>query len=292
MAGLLDPKSRMIDSRITSEGRRKIANGTFAVRYVSVSDPIASYDGDQNGVYVERDVNLNFESCESPFDTIIPVTDDDSFLIPYLTTSGTLNSRNKATNVKNQKVTASVSKVTSGSTEAITNSRISRTRDPILSDPGLSSFPSFYRYKIEDSGSFKDVPSVSTIDDVESLMADFRLSTRPNFMFLPPRQLNGSPLGTYKDIREETAVNPSVFFNELSASSPARFTFSSRTDTHSLALQMFEENSGSLSKLEIVDYGGIRIGSEMRRVYFAGKLMNDGFNTPTFVNLFTITVKE
>ena len=292
MAGLLDPKSRMLDSRITSEGRRRIANGTFAVRYVSVSDALGSYEGDSTGVYVDRDTNLSFESSESPFDTIVPITDDDSFLVPYLTTSGTLDPRNGAVDVQGQKVTPAVSKVSSGSIEAISNARIARTRDPILNDPGLSSFPSFFRFKLEDSGSFKDIPSEASIDDVESLMADFRLSTRPNFMFLPPVQAGGLPLGTYKDIREQTSVNPQEFFVELSASSPARLTFSPRTDTHSLVLQVFEENSGSLSKLEIIDYGSASFGTETRRVYFAGKMMNDGFDAPTFVNLFTLTVKE
>jgi len=292
VAGLLDPKSRMLDSRITSEGRRRIANGTFAVRYVSVSDSLASYTGDQEGVYVDRAVNLCFEPNESPFDTIVPVTDDDSFLIPYLTTSGALNPRNGATDSQNNQVPATSSRVVSGSIEAIANSRIARTRDPILNDPGLYSYPDFYRFKIEDSGSFKDVPSVASIDDVESLIADFRLSTRPNFMFLPPVQVGGTPLGTYKDVREGASVNSAEFFTELSASSPANFSFSQRTDNHSLVIQLFEENTGSLSKLEIVDYGRTIIGNETRRVYFAGKIMNDGFETQTFVNLFTITVKE
>jgi len=282
----------MLDSRITSEGRRRIANGTFTVRYVSVSDSLASYTGDQEGVYVDRAVNLCFEPNESPFDTIVPVTDDDSFLIPYLTTSGALNPRNGATDSQNNQVPATSSRVVSGSVEAIANSRIARTRDPILNDPGLYSYPAFYRFKIEDSGSFKDVPSVASIDDVESLIADFRLSTRPNFMFLPPVQVGGTPLGTYKDVREGASVNPAEFFTELSASSPANFSFSQRTDNHSLVIQLFEENTGSLSKLEIVDYGRTIIGNETRRVYFAGKIMNDGFETQTFVNLFTITVKE
>jgi hypothetical protein len=292
VAGLLDPKSRMLDSRITSEGRRRIANGTFAVRYVSVSDVLGSYQGDSAGVYVDRDTNLSFESAESPFDTIVPITDDDSFLIPYLTMSGTLDPRKGASTVAGQKAVAGVSKVTSGAIEAISNSRIAKTKDPIVNDPGLLSSPAFYRFKLEDSGSFKDIPSEASVDDVESLMADFRLSTRPNFMFLPPVQAGGNSLGTYKDIREQTSVSPQDFFMELSASQPAKLNFSPRTDTHSLVLQVFEENSGSLGKLEIIEYGSASFGNEMRRVYFAGKMMNDGFDAPTFVNLFTLTVKE
>jgi hypothetical protein len=282
----------MLDARITSEGRRRISNGTFAVRYVSVSDTLASYEGDSQGVFIGRDVNLSFESHESPFDTIVPVTDDDSFLVPYLTTSGTLDPRNGASGVNGQQVTADIMKVTSGSMEAMSNARIARTRDPILGDPGLIAYPSFYRFKIENSGSFSNVPSTATIDDIESLMADFRLATRPNFKFLPPVQADGTALGTYTDIREETSVDPKSFFNELSGSTPAPIALSSRTDTHSLVMQVYEENSGSLGKLEVIDYGVANIGLEPRRIYFTGKLMNDGFDAPTFVNLFTITVKE
>jgi len=292
VAGLLDPKSRMLDARITSEGRRRISNGTFAVRYVSVSDTIASYDGDSQGIFVDRDANLSFETCESPFDTIVPITDDDSFLIPYLTTSGTLDPRNGARDSKGNPVVANSLKIASGSMEAMSNSRIARTRDPILGDPGLVAYPSFYRFKLENSGSFSNVPSQASIDDVESLMADFRLASRPNFKFLPPIQQNGTPLGNYTDIREQSSTDPAIFFNELSGSSPASIGLSLRTDTHSLVMQLFEENSGSLGKLEIIDYGSVKIGLEPRRVYFAGKLMNDGFDAPTFVNLFTITVKE
>ena len=38
MAGLLDPKSRILDSIITEEGRRQIINGGMKIRFATFSD--------------------------------------------------------------------------------------------------------------------------------------------------------------------------------------------------------------------------------------------------------------
>ena len=59
-------------------------------------------------------------------------------------------------------------------------------------------------------------------------------------------------------------------------------------------MQMFETDTDSLlfKKLDVIDYGEIISTTDENRpnkhIFFAGKVMLNSINIPTFVNLFTI----
>ena len=71
--------------------------------------------------------------------------------------------------------------------------------------------------------------------------------------------------------------------------------FKNTSDDNNLLMQMFEidESRSLLKKLDIVDAGvfydeeDINLKYE-KRVFYAGKVFLDSFNTPTFINMFTI----
>lgn len=89
--------------------------------------------------------------------------------------------------------------------------------------------------------------------------------------------------------------------NRVSLKSPYTFNFKQyktvyfdkTSDQNNLIMQIFEDGPDSkLIKLDIIDAGSFRDEkSEFypeKRIFYAGKIYMDDFNTPTFINIFTI----
>jgi hypothetical protein len=74
MAGILDSKSRVIDTFVTEEGRYRILKG-LNVKYISFSDDTVSYKGvstDDDDIDVSK---ILFEAVSSQHDTLLPNTE-------------------------------------------------------------------------------------------------------------------------------------------------------------------------------------------------------------------------
>lgn len=72
--------------------------------------------------------------------------------------------------------------------------------------------------------------------------------------------------------------------------------FSKTSSDNNLLIQIFEDGDKSLmTKLDIIDAGYFTVNNDInnrleKRVFYAGKIYYDDFNTPTFVNIFTIII--
>lgn len=69
--------------------------------------------------------------------------------------------------------------------------------------------------------------------------------------------------------------------------------FKKTSADNNLMIQMFEKNNNLLKKLDIIDAGTFLDTNDPNKkfdkhVFYAGKIFLDDFNTPTFVNIFTI----
>ena len=82
MAGILDNRTRVLDTVITNEGRRQAATGKMNVEYVSFSDASAIYALDtlvSGGLdFTSR---ITFEAGNLPQDSIVFETDDSGNLL-------------------------------------------------------------------------------------------------------------------------------------------------------------------------------------------------------------------
>ena len=100
------------------------------------------------------------------------------------------------------------------------------------------------------------------------------------------------------DTKKDTSGD--ISFSKVFRNSPLRvikefktITFEKTSKENNLIIQMFQKNKNLLQKLDIVD-GGLFIDSNdpnsrfEKQVYYVGKIYLDDFNTPTFINLFTI----
>lgn len=300
MAGLLDSKTRVIDGKLTSRGRMSLTDGGFEVKYVSFSDSGANYEDDGNGVAVEP-LRIGFEMSSTANDEITITTDNFGSLNSFAGADSVLNADGTTTqtvgNVTGSSSTLAI--ITSGSLESFKNQRLISTKNALLDDPGLSISPTQASFVVSDSVPFNGEPSVSSIDDVESLFADRRLSKSIRFQYLPPIQRtitsvgNEVLLGEYVDVREDPLTEQEIE-DQISSSQSQKFTFSKLTKSNEVCIQLFESSSSGLEKLDIIKYGELQQrteGGAQRNLYFVGKVYDDSFGNATFVNIFDVVLE-
>jgi hypothetical protein len=163
----------------------------------------------------------------------------------------------------------------------------------------LIASPSSLSFDVTDTSPFNGEPEESSIDDIEGLFSDKRLGRSRRFMFLPPVQRtissvgNESQLGNFLDVREKR-INEQELEEQISILPSQVINFSKYTEKNELCIQLFESSSDGLLKLDVVKYGQLKKRSssgKQRDLYFVGKLFDDGYGNPTFVNLFDLVLE-
>jgi hypothetical protein len=169
----------------------------------------------------------------------------------------------------------------------------------LFTDLGLSFSPGRVEFSVSDVSPFDGEPSSSSVDDVESLFADKRLGRSIKFQYLPPVQRtittvgNEAPLGSYADVREE-GITEAELESTIAKLQSQRVFSSKYTDRNEVCMQFFESSSSGLTKLDIIRYGELQARGDtgkQRSLYFVGKVYEDGYGNPTFVNLFDLVLE-
>jgi hypothetical protein len=300
LAGLLDDKSRVIDAILTLSGRSQAMAGGLRVRYVTLSDSGFSYVGDSSEIAVYSSASLGLECFSTPWDTITVETDESGMMLGFAGDNFSVTPDGKAVMSGSLDLSAEISReINRSSLDSFKNLQVISTRNKFLNDPGLSTTPNEYAYTITNTFPFAGEPPKSSIDDVDNFFTDKRLSNLPNFRYLPPTQRSRSDaaaaesLGNYANLSEENDYASRDPIKALSNLEGVSVKFSSRTEDSTLAIQIFEEGSDYVQKLDVVRYGPIGISPEGSQsvVYFLGKVYEDGFKAPTFVNIFTMVLE-
>ena len=94
MAGILDPKERVLDTIITPTGRSQIAAGELKIEYASFSDRQMYYTVESNGEITDPGNRLSFEAYATDADVIIQEISDNVSLAPFKTDSFVLRDGN------------------------------------------------------------------------------------------------------------------------------------------------------------------------------------------------------
>jgi hypothetical protein len=317
MAGLLDPKTRVLDTVITNEGRRQAATGKMNVEYVSFSDASAIYALDtlvSGGLdFTSR---LTFEAGNLPQDSIVFETDDSGNLLAnfvdgdngYRVRAGkvfpvlTGSTRFEAPFISGSQFASLATTLLSSSLENFKKLSILSSPEPF--DINFNEFiidKTQLTYKINDSNpiSSAGIQEID-IDKVESIFFDKRLSHVPNFQYMPPinkpriGKTSSVVLGTYKNLNQAPYVSYADLAVELSASQNTGYSydieFTETSRQNNLLCQFFEVYSDGMKKLDVIDYGIFPPdeNGNAHHVFFVGKVFIDSNNTPTFVNMFTL----
>lgn len=207
MSGILDSKSRVLDTVITTEGRRQLALGGVDIQYVSFTDASAFYRADIASGSQDATSRLYLESCQLPQDDIVFLADDDGNIMPFRNSDGVQVAGGR---ILQYSFTATTGSVIEGSTQrviAISGSTFASVADTLLAS-SLDNFRKMYliaskdqifeddtfgigpdniEFVITNDRPINDPASYSAhVNSIDSIFSDPRCSHLANFKYLPP----------------------------------------------------------------------------------------------------------
>ena len=204
VAGILDPKVRIIDTVITQEGKRQIAQGGLRAVYASVSDAKTFYDGKIASGSLDATTRIYFETpIESLNDSIIMESDDSGKLLGYpvqgsefYSTDGIITGRTSVSGTLSyanpqsaEGFSSLADKIVSSSIDRFKNLYTIGTRDggELLSEK-MEINPKAYTFTINNKFPFNQGPSsaIGNVDYVDPLFFDELFGNTINFQYLPP----------------------------------------------------------------------------------------------------------
>ena len=223
MAGILDSKTRVLDAVLTEIGRRQISSGKLKIEFASLSDASAYYEGGDSGPGPsDATSRIYFEAPgKKKQDLITFETDDSGALLGYpdmesisINGDDLFQKDGKATDINSLKFVSGSSNFASLASGIVTSSidnfkqmymigttenefgPANLSREFKLSSDKLS-------FRILNTHPFPNGPqfSINSIDAIECLFLDKRLSNVDNFKFLPP--MVREPVSSPFSVREE-----------------------------------------------------------------------------------------
>ncbi len=211
--GILNSKNRILDTIITIEGRKQLAQGGFDIQFVGFSDKFTFYEADAVSGSADASKRIYLEAVSLPQDRITLEADDSGRLMPIELegnlglSKGKILSGSSLTrkDVVTDNTFASLSnEIISGSINNFDKLRIIGSKDLVFDTEEFNLSKKSINFPITETAPLSDnsVKHIN-INDVESLFQDKRLSHIPNFKFLPPinkrtpEQPDGGFLGTF-----------------------------------------------------------------------------------------------
>lgn len=295
MSGILNNKSRILDTFITQEGRRQMAAGDLRIEFVTFTDDATYYKADIASGSTDATQRIYLECCNLPQDQITFEANDAGRLNPFKNLSGI--------NVRDGRIVSSSLNTVSGSTLSGSNISYTQLTGSAFSSQSTellnSTLQNFKQLRILgtagrllDSDSFElsqnniefaiteERPIPSNVRDynhltrMEGLFSDPRLSKVTNFKFLPPINKNKDKLVDTTDpvvipdelkigdFRPWGLVDPleiDEIVRELSYYEQIGYckelNFDPTSRNNSLIGQFFEVGNNALTKLDVIDYG-------------------------------------
>lgn len=325
MSGILDNRLRIMDTILTLEGRRQIANGDLKAKYVSFTDSNVFYGADVASGSADVTNRIYLEQSHLPQDQITFEADDSGKIKPFKNKSGilALNGKILAKTVVQETVggpaneqieilagdtfTSTANSLLASSIENFKNLYIIGTNDPLfLEDELFEVHPTSHQFSINTFLPLSFSNYTKVIGNMPSLISDEKLNNVINFQYLPPiNKVQDSSI----DKTDETKVAPFLIgdyarlnpFDDYSqsdleedlAESEANgfkktFKFGPTSLKNMMVTQFFELSKEELKKLDVIEYGSYKREGSIRQVFFVGKVLVDEYESDTFVRLFTL----
>jgi len=301
-----------MDILITDEGKRQASMGELKIHYATFTDRHAFYreEPGTDKVVDDATARIYFECASRQQDQLVVETLSNGKIKAFKTSDFDLEGTNiasgslsQAAGIKNVFLTGSqfvgkANNIISDITKNFTDQQILGQTDPFADTSGFTISPESTKFTISDTSPIsKDGIKVASLDSVESLFQDRRLSHMPNFKYMPPKNLPtmggdlGSDLGTYANWTQKEVLTIQDLMENLSGRDYVDVEFTETSRDNNLMMQPFEFRPDSVDKLAIIDFGTFPDEdpySPGKRVFFLGKLYTDSHNATTFVNLFTV----
>lgn len=313
MSGIIDPKLRILDTYITEEGRRQISSGKFKAEFFSLTDSSTFYSKTDTTASGSQDFisRFNLEASNLPQDQITFEIDDSGKLVvrELLPISGSnisvlngqifsgsfrgivnqLSSSQELSNISKQLVSSTINN--------FANLRLLGS-SPLYDDKpdDLLVYPDKCTFTI--TPNTLNNAKVGQLDHIESLIADKRFSHLPNYKFLPPINKKQSTLtqptllGNFVQINQEPILSydqlKPIFEKLENEGYCQELSFVETSKDNTVFCQFFEAGNGTMTKLDVIDFGSFFVGDKVKHVFFVGKLFQDSTGSHTFVNMFNL----
>jgi hypothetical protein len=207
VSGLLDNKTRVLDTIVTVEGRRQLSRGGIDIAYVSFTDQATFYKADVASGSQDATKRIYLESCQLPQDQITFQADDAGNVQPFGNADGIPQSPGKIVNYTYTGVTSSVvggdiqttaaargldftrlaDNLLGASADNFKKLMVLSTHDNVFEEEDFLAGPDVVSFTINDDRPIR-YPSQYTahVNSLDSIFSDVRFSRLPNFKYLPP----------------------------------------------------------------------------------------------------------
>ena len=216
MSGILDNKSRVLDTIVTLSGRKQISSGKLQIKYVSFTDVLTHYQADLISGSVDATTRIYLEQCSLPQDQITLEADDSGRIQPFnndmdvtvkdgqfisysfdAPTSLVLTGSGQSSYLlRGEEFASTAGLLLESSLQNFNKLRSIGTKDKLFEEDGFGFGNSNVEFVISNERPINN-PSrfAANINHLESLFNDVRFSNVENFMFLPPvnKQSDSTP---------------------------------------------------------------------------------------------------
>jgi len=207
VSGILDNKSRVLDTIVTLAGRKQIASGKLQIKYVSFTDASTYYAADLISGSADATTRIYLEQCSLPQDQITLEADDSGRIKPFgndagitvkdgqilaysfdaLTSSVLTGSNQGLYFVRGTEFASSAGLLLESSINNFNKLRSIGTKDRLFEDDGFGVGNSEIEFVVSNDRPISDSSHFAeNINHLDSLFNDVKLSGVKNFMFLPP----------------------------------------------------------------------------------------------------------
>jgi len=325
MSGILDNRTRIMDTIVTLEGRRQMADGKLRIEYVSFTDNSTFYDPDVVSGSADATNRLYFEQCHLPQDQITFESDDSGKLKPFKNSKNVnVSSSGKiyvssSTNIKfltGTEFTSTAEGLVVSSISNFNNLQVIGTKDYVFENEGFELGPSdinyIVNYSIENNQEKlktefdKNFVENRSLEEFPSLFNSKWLENVINFKYLPPINksnqsvdksnpsfLDSNKIGNYQNLKSNSKKYDHVLIekdleNLEKKGYKKSIIFDPTSMNNNLVSQFLEISNVEMHKLDVIDYGTYINNGKSRHMFFVGKIKTDADDSQCFINLFTI----
>lgn len=304
MSGILNNKTRVLDTVLTTEGRRQIANQDFDISFASFTDAGVFYEADLVSGSTDPTSRLYFEAPSAlRKDQITIVTDDSGLMLPFYGAGDDLFiSNNKvfvsgsSSRMQRNNFIDSINQLLDTSIDNYINLRLIGSKNEILEEDGFTLSANNINFTVTDRIPFdisRDMTEI-IVEDSPGMFHDSRLAHIKNFKYMPPVCKSETKAIGIFPCHGQNEYSYTQLMNDISSREKHIITFPDSSRENNIFSQMFEVAGGCITKLDVIDYGEIIIDNDVssdnivKRIFFVGKIVVDGNNSPTFLNQFTL----
>lgn len=304
--GLLDAKTRVMDTLLTEEGRLQLSRGKMRIAYAAFSDGATYYELDAVSGSSDATRRIYAESRSLPQDQVTLKADDTGQLAPFRNLSGLdvisgkLVSGSSLVPANGTQFASLAGKLLNSSVENFQALQLIGTINRTFDDEEFELNRSAVKFVLTPTNPRPTANiGVVRIEELPGFLQDPRLSHVRNFRYLPPvirtdaeenvvRLGHTVPQGSiFKDDRDFLDALKKGLASFEKSGAHVTVTADPTSHNNNIFMQMFEVNpDGTLVKLDVLTFGGPQAGGT---VYFVGKVVMDEGDFK-FINIFTLTL--